>query len=188
MVDDLFKLEDTDIHKVVVIDKDFHKVNQQTYQFKIDYDPEIGYYSTWLSVDVVYLPIGYYTLVFEMYFANKIDVDKITINAESGMLSVSKINTKKSSDHTRSVINFYKAMIHHFIDDLDIDITPKNRAGQSYEADTEIYVVVYGVAGTQNDVTYDYGIDIFILTIRKFILKRLLTWLIRILKMLMIYQ
>ena len=43
-------------------------------------------------------------------------------------------------------------MIHHFIDDLDIDIALKNRAGQSYEADTEIYVVVYGVAGTQNDV------------------------------------
>ena len=43
-------------------------------------------------------------------------------------------------------------MIHHFIDDLDIDITLKNRAGQSYEANTEIYVVVYGVAGTQNDV------------------------------------
>ena len=109
MVDDLFKLhvEDTDIHKVAVIDKDFHKVNQQTYQFKIDYDSEIGYYSTRLSVDVVYLPIGYYTLVFEMYFANKVDVDKITINAESGMLLVSKLNTKKSSDHTRSVINFY---------------------------------------------------------------------------------
>ena len=28
-------------------------------------------------------------------------------------------------------------------------------------------------------LTYDYGIDIFILTIRKFILKRLLIWVIR---------
>ena len=104
MVDDLFKLDDIDIHKVAVVDKDFHKVNQQTYQFKIEYDSEIGYYSTRLSVDVVYLPIGYYTMVFEMSFSNKIDVDKITINAESGTLSVSKINTKLSSDHTRSVI------------------------------------------------------------------------------------
>ena len=33
MLDDLFKLDDIDIHKVAVIDKDFHKVNQQTYQF-----------------------------------------------------------------------------------------------------------------------------------------------------------
>ena len=152
MVDDLFILEDDDIHKVAVVDKDFHKVNQQTYQFKIDYDSEIGYYSTRLSVNVVYLPIGYYTIVFEMYFSDKIDQNKITVNASSGTISVSKINTKLSSDNTRSVINFYKAMIHPSDDELDIDIALKNKAGQSYEADTQIFVVVYGVDGTQSDV------------------------------------
>ena len=152
MVDDLFILDDDDIHKLAVVDKDFHKVNQQTYLFKIDYDSEIRYYSTRLGVNNVYLPIGYYTIVFEMYFSNKIDVDKITINASSGTLSVSKINTKLSSDHTRSVINFYKAMIHPSDDELDIDMALKNKAGQSYEADTQIFVVVYGVDGTQNDV------------------------------------
>lgn len=152
MVDDLFILDDDDIYKVAVVDKDFHKVNQQKCQFKIDYDSDIGYYSTRLSVNVVYLPIGYYTIVFEMYFSNKIDPDKITLNASSGTLSVSKISTKNSADHTRSVINFYKAIIYPSDDELDIDIALKNRAGQSYEADTQIFVVVYGVAGTQNDV------------------------------------
>ena len=152
MVDDLFILDDDDIHKVAVVDKDFHKVNQETYLFKIDYDSSIGYYSTRLSVNVVYLPIGYYTIVFEMYCTDKIDQDKITVNALSGTLSVSKINTKKSSDCTRSVINFYKAIIYPSDDELDIDIALKNKAGQAYEADTQIYVVVYGVAGTQNDV------------------------------------
>ena len=58
MVDGLFILDDDDIHKVAVVDKDFHKINQQTYQFKIDYDSSIGYYSTRLGVNVVYLPIG----------------------------------------------------------------------------------------------------------------------------------
>ena len=152
MVDDLFILDDDDIKKVAVVDKDFHKINQQTYQFKIDYDSSIGYYSTRLGVNVVYLPIGYYTIVFEMYFSDKIDHDKITINALSGTLSVSKINTKLSADHTRSVINFYKAIIFPSDDELDIDITLKNKTGQSYEADTQIFVVVYGVTGTQNDV------------------------------------
>ena len=123
MVDDLFILDDNDIKKVAVVNKEFHKVNQQTYQFKIDYDSSIGYYSTRLGVNVVYLPIGYYTIVFEMYFSDKIDQDKITINALSGTLSVSKINTKLSSDHTRSVINFYKAIIYPSDDELDIDIT-----------------------------------------------------------------
>ena len=152
MVDDLFILDDDDIKKVAVVNKEFHKVNQQTYQFKIDYDSSIGYYSTRLGVNVVYLPIGYYTIVFEMYFSDKIDQDKITINALSGTLSVSKINTKLSAYHTRSVINFYKAIIYPSDDELDIDITLKNKTGQSYDADTQIYVVVYGVAGTQNDV------------------------------------
>ena len=128
MVDDLFILDDDDIHKVAVVDKDFHKVNQETYLFKIDYDSSIGYYSTRLSVNVVYLPIGYYTIVFEMYCCDKIDPDKITINALSGTLSVSKINTKKSSDHTRSAINFYKAIIYPSDDELDIDIVLKKQS------------------------------------------------------------
>ena len=53
MVDDLFILDDDDIHKVAVVNKDFHKVNQQTYQFKIDYDSNLGYFSTRLGVNVV---------------------------------------------------------------------------------------------------------------------------------------
>ena len=152
MKDDLFKEDDDDIHKVGPVNKDYHKVNQQTYLFRIDYDSQIGYYSTRLSIDVVYLPKSYYTMVFELYFSNKIDPDQITINAQSGTLAVSKINTKISSNHTRSVINFYKAIVYPSLDDLDIDIALKNRGGESYENDTQIFVVVYGVSGTQNDV------------------------------------
>ena len=92
MVDGLFILDDDDIHQVAVIDKDFHKVNQQTYQFKTDYNSSIGYYSTRLGINVVYLPISYYTIVFEMYFSNKIDDDKITINASSGTLLNNRLN------------------------------------------------------------------------------------------------
>ena len=151
MVQDLFIIDDDDIHKVAVVDKDFHKVNQQTYEFKIDYDSEIKHYSTRLGVNVVYLPRNY-TIVFEMYFSNKIDPDNITVNATSGTLSVSKTNTKKSADHTRSVINFRKSIIYPADDELDIDIALKNKAGESYDSDTHIFVVVYGVVGTQNDV------------------------------------
>ena len=152
MDDDLFVIEDDDIHKVGVVDKDFHVVNQQTYQFKIDYDSKIGYYSTRLGVSVIYLPISHYTIIFEMYFSDKIDPDQITIDSRSGTLQVNKINTKISSNHTRSVINFYKDQILPSDDELDIDIALKNKTGQSYDADTQIFVVVYGVYGTQNDV------------------------------------
>ena len=152
MDDDLFVIEDDDIHRVGVVDKKFHQVNQQTYQFKIDYDSKIGYYSTRLGVSVIYLPISHYTIIFEMYFSDKIDPYQITIDSRSGTLQVNKINTKISSDHTRSVINFYKDQILPSDDELDIDIALKNKTGQSYDSDTQIFVVVYGVYGTQNDV------------------------------------
>ena len=138
--------------KVGSVNKDYHKVNQKTNLFRIDYDSKIGYYSTRLSIDLVYLSVGNYTMAFELYFSIKIDTDEITINAESWTLSVSRINTKTSSDHARSIINFYKAIVYPKNDDLDIDISLKNKAGEAYESDTQIFVVVYGVSGLQNDV------------------------------------
>ena len=153
MVDDLFILDDDDIHKVAVVDKDFHKINQQTYQFKIDYDSSIGYYSTRLGVNVIYLPIGYYIIAFEMFFGDKIDPDNITVDCKSGTLQILSKNTKYSSDHSRSIFNFRKTVARPSDDELDIDITLKNKASEpTYDAKRDIYVVVYGVEGLGNDV------------------------------------
>ena len=152
MDDDLFVIEEDDIHRVGAVDKDFHVVNQLTYEFKIDYDSKMGDYSTSLGVSVIYLPISHYTIIFEMHFSDKIDPDQINIGSRSGTLQVNKINTKISSNHTRSVINFYKDQILPSDDELKIDITLKNKTGQSYDSDAQIFVVVYGVYGTQNDV------------------------------------
>ena len=66
MDDDEFKEDDSDIHKSGVQNKDFHIINKKTYEFKIDYDSNIGYYSTRLSIDLIYLPVGSYTMVYEM--------------------------------------------------------------------------------------------------------------------------
>ena len=152
MDDDLFVIEEDDIHRVGVVDKNFHVVNQKTYEFKIDYDSKMSDYSTSLGVSVIYLPISHYTIIFEMYFSDKIDPDQITIGSRSGTLQVNNINTEISSNHTRSVINFYKDQILPSDDELDIDIALKNKSGQSYDLETNIFVVVYGVYGTQNDV------------------------------------
>ena len=153
MVEDLFILDDDDIHKVAAVDKNFHKVNQQTYQFKIDYDSSIGYYSTRLGVNVIYLPIGYYIIAFEMFFGDKIDPDNITVDCKSGTLQILSKNTKYSSDHSRSIFNFRKTVARPSDDELDIDIALKNKASEpTYDAKTDIYVVVYGVEGLGNDV------------------------------------
>lgn len=81
-----------------------------------------------------------------MYVEDGITIDEI--NALSGTLSVSKINSKINGTNTRSIIQFSKNVINPSFDDLDIDIKLKSKTNPQ----TTIYVVVYGVVGTQNDV------------------------------------
>ena len=147
MDDDEFKEDDSDIHKVGVRNKNFHLVNKKTYEFKIDYDSSLGYYSTRLSIDLIYLPVGSYTMVYEMYIDNGITVDEI--DSTSGTLVVGKINSKIYGTNTRSIIHFTKYTISPGFDDLDIDIKLKGKT----DPQTTINVVVYGVKGQVNNVS-----------------------------------
>ena len=153
MDDDLFKEDDDDITKVGEVDKDFYQIKKATYKFTIKYDTSIKYYSTRLSIDLISLPLGEYTLVFEMYYLGKTDKNQVTVNATSGSLTVSRTNTNTFGDHSRSIINFHKYIFSSGYEDLDIDIALKNKAGESYDPNTTIYVIVYGVTGHQNEVS-----------------------------------
>ena len=153
MDNDLFKEDDNDITKVGEVDKDFYQIKKATYQFTIKYDSSIKYYSSRLSIDLISLPLGDYTLVFEMYYSGKTNQNQVTVGATSGTLNVSRTNTNTFSDHSRSIINFHKHIFSSGYEDLDIDIAFKNRAGESYDPNTTIYVIVYGVTGHQNEVS-----------------------------------
>ena len=153
MEDDLFREDDNDITKVGEVDKDFYQIKKATYEFTIKYDTSIKYYSSRLSIDLISLPLGEYTLVFEMYYSGKTDQNQVTVNASSGTLNVSRTNTNTFSDYSRSIINFHKYIFSSGYEDLDIDIALKNKVGESYDPNTTIYVIVYGVTGHQNDVS-----------------------------------
>ena len=147
MDDDEFKEDDIDIHKSGVQNKDFHTINKKTYEFKIDYDSYIGYYSTRLSIDLIYLPVGSYTMVYEMYVEDGITIDEI--NATSGTLTVEKINSRIDVTNTRSIIHFTKYTISSGFDDLEIDLKLKSKT----DPQTTIFVIVYGVKGYVNNVS-----------------------------------
>ena len=115
------------------------------------YDSDIGYYSTRLTIDLKLLDLGEYTLAFEMYYGNRVDRNEVVVDAVSETLNVSCNNTNTFSDHSRTIINFHKYGNIGIID-LDIDLTLKYRSGATYDAETDIFVVVYGVSGHQNDV------------------------------------
>ena len=141
--DDEFKEDDDDIHKVGVRNKNFHLVNKKTYEFKIDYDSSLGYYSTRLSIDLIYLPISSYTMVYEMYIDNGITVDEI--DATSATLVVGKINSKIDGTKTRSIIHFTKYTISPGFDDLDIDINTGRKNGFTHVCELSKCVVNLGL-------------------------------------------
>ena len=151
MDDDLFKEDDDDITKAGKKDRDFYQIKRETYRFKIKYDDSIHYYSTRLTIDLKSLDLGEYTLAFEMYYGNKVDKDEVVVNAVSDTLNVSRNNTNTFSDHSRTIINFRKYGNIGIIV-LDIDLTLKYKSGETYDFFTNIFVVVYGVSGHQNDV------------------------------------
>ena len=152
MDDDVFKEDDSDITKIGKVDKDFYDLHKETYQFNINYDGNIGYYSTRTGIGLKAIDLGEYTLVFEMYFnETKIDKNEVIVNAVSTPLNISRNRMNKFADHSRTIINFHKYGNIGIID-LDIDITMKNKGGISYDPTTTIYVIVYGVSGHQNDV------------------------------------
>ena len=132
-------------------DRDFYQIKKETYRFKIKYDDSIHYYSTRLTIDLKSLDLGEYTLAFEMYYGNKVDKDEVVVNALSETLNVSRNNTNTFSDHSRTIINFHEYGNIGIID-LDIDLTLKYRSGETYDFFTNIFVVVFGVSGHQNDV------------------------------------
>ena len=153
MEDDLFREDDDDITKVGEVDKDIYQIKKATYEFTIKYDSSIKYYSTRLSIDLILLPLGEYTLVFEMFYSDKTNQNEVSVGATSGTLNVSRTNTNTFSDHSRSIINFHKYIFSSGYEDLDIDISLKNKAGENYDPNTTIYVIVYGVTGHQNEVS-----------------------------------
>ena len=153
MENDLFKEDDNDITKVGEVDKDFYQIKKATYEFTIKYYSSIKYYSVRLSIDLISLPLGEYTLVFEMHYSGKTNQNEVTVGATSGTSNVSRTNTNTFGDHSRSIINFHKYIFSSGYEDLDIDIALKNRAGESYDPNTTIYVIVYGVKGHQNEVS-----------------------------------
>ena len=91
--------DDDDICKVGSIDKDYHTINHKTYLFYIDYDSSIGHYSTRLSIDLVYLPIGYYTMA-------PIDLNKNGISGlKEGTKSGNAVTVKQLNDTINSYIS-----------------------------------------------------------------------------------
>ena len=107
---DEFKEDDNDIHKIGVENKDFHTINKKTYKFEIDYDPNEGdgEYSSRLPIDLVFLPYGNYTMVFEMYFDDGLNVEQLNATAATLIINKQILTTNKTN--IKNIIQFTKSI------------------------------------------------------------------------------
>ena len=142
--------DEDDIKGIRKTDKDFHKINKETYEMQLLLDSR-GYYSSRLGVNMYILPNGEYSLVYELYYPNTIDSSTVQISAVSAVETVSKVTTNVFNNHTRSIIHLHKYN-NVAPNRLMIDMVLKNKAGVSYGNKLTIFVIVYGVSGYVNNV------------------------------------
>ena len=94
--------DEDDIKGIKKTNKDYHKINKETYEMKLLLDSS-GYYSSRLGVNMYILPNGEYSLVYELYYPNSIDSSTVQISAISAVETVSKVTTNVFNNHTRSI-------------------------------------------------------------------------------------
>ena len=94
--------DEDDIKGIKKTNKDYHKINKETYEMQLVLDSS-GYYSSRLGINMYTLPNGEYSLVYELYFPNSIDSSTVQISAVSAVETVSKVTTNVFNNHTRSI-------------------------------------------------------------------------------------
>ena len=142
--------DEDDIKGIKKTNKDYHKINKETYEMQLVLDSS-GYYSSRLGINMYTLPNGEYSLVYELYYPNTIDSSTVQISAISPVETVSKVTTNVFNNHTRSIIHLHKYN-NVAPNRLMIDMVLKNKAGVSYANKLTIFVIVYGVSGYVNNV------------------------------------
>ena len=122
--------DEDDIKGIKKTNKDYHKINKETYEMQLLLDSR-GYYSRRLGINMYILPNGEYSLVYELYYPNSIDSSTVQISAVSAVETVSKVTTNVFDNHTRSIIHLHKYN-NVAPNRLMIDMVLKNKAGVSY--------------------------------------------------------
>ena len=143
--------DEDDIKGIKKTNKDYHKINKETYEMQLLFDSSIGYYSSRLGINMYVLPNGEYSLVFELYYPNSIDSSTVQISAVSTVETVSKVTTNVFNNHTRSIIHLHKYN-NVAPNRLMIDMVLKNKITSISMNELTIFVIVYGVSGYVNNV------------------------------------
>ena len=143
--------DEDDIKGIKKTNKDYHKLNKETYEMQLLLDSQLLYYSSRLGINMYILPNGEYSPVYELYYPNTIDSSTVQISAVSSVVTVSKVTTNVFNNHTRSIIHLRKYN-NVAPNRLMIDMVLKNKLASVIKNELTIFVIVYGVSGYVNNV------------------------------------
>ena len=125
-----------------------HLYNKKAYDFKVAKD-DTNLFAGRLGLDMYKLPEGEFTLCIEFFPAK---MTGVSVNVVSTSLNVGKQTTKKLSNYSRSIVHLHKWRIsppEYIFLDLKWQGTTQDLSKEGAK------LIVYGIAGSHDDVPSD---------------------------------
>ena len=125
-----------------------HLYNKKAYAFKVAKD-DTNLFAGRLGLNMFKLPEGEFTLCIEFFPAK---MTGVSVNVVSASLNVGKQTTKKLSNYSRSIVHLHKWRISP-PEYIFLDL--KWQGVESDPAEGDAKLIVYGIAGSHDDVPSD---------------------------------
>ena len=156
--------DDIQFGNMVTLNSSPHSINKNVIDTKLKFDDGHGDYSSRLGINVFVLPLGSYTMAFELIWtSNSVDTNSITLGYAVDNVTVHNMSYKVSSQYARMIIQFIKYG-NSDPDHIYVDILIKMKTGSLYPPILQTFMVCYGIKGLHTDIplsVYDaiWGFD-----------------------------
>ena len=141
-----------------------HLYNKKAYDFKVPKD-DTNLFAGRLGLNMYLLPEGEFTLCIEFFPAK---MTGVSVNVVSASLNVGKQTTKKLSNYSRSIVHLHKWRIsppEYIYLDLKWQGTAQDLSKEGAK------LIVYGIAGSHDDVPSDVFDAPFVFEGRKMVME-----------------
>ena len=124
--------DDIQLGNMVTLNSSPHSINKNVIDTKLKFDDGHGDYSSILGINVFVLPLGSYTMAFELIWtSNSVDTNSITLGYAVDNVTVHNMSYKVSSQYARMIIQFIKYG-NSDPDHIYVDILIKMKTGSLY--------------------------------------------------------
>ena len=156
--------DDIQFGNMVTLNSSPHSINKNVIDTKLKFDADHGDYSSRLGINVFVLPLGSYTMAFDLIWtSNSVDTNSMTLGYAVDNVTVHNMSYKVSGKYARMIIQFSKYG-NSDPDHIYVDILIKMKTGSLFPLILQTFMVCYGIKGLHTDIplsVYDaiWGFD-----------------------------